>query len=280
MIYIYIMGGLGNQLFQIFTGIAYALTNKIPFKIFYDKPDINKRQNYWESFLNGLKNFTIMSKDVKNILRYNEPFFHYNEIPKINNFMLYGYFQSYKYFEHYYKDIIKFLRLEKQKEDIKNKIEYLKNGKKKVSLHFRLGDYQQLQEYYPILNIQYYINSLYTLKQKVKEEFEVIYFYENNDFKIVLQSIKILKEKFQEINFIDKNDICKEEINDWEEMLIMSICNHNIVANSSFSWWSAYFNNNEGKIVCYPDIWFGEKLKDKNTKDLCPENWYKIKNNL
>ena len=62
-------------------------------------------------------------------------------------------------------------------------------------------------------------------------------------------------------------------MSDWEEMLAMSLCNHNIIANSTFSWWGAYFNSNEDKIVCYPSVWFGPELKNNNTVDLFPEEW-------
>jgi hypothetical protein len=57
----------------------------------------------------------------------------------------------------------------------------------------------------------------------------------------------------------------------------MSCCDHNIIANSSYSWWAAYFNNNSNKIVCYPDKWFGPQLSNHDTKDLCPTTWNKIK---
>lgn len=60
-------------------------------------------------------------------------------------------------------------------------------------------------------------------------------------------------------------------------MLIISLCECNVIANSTFSWWGAYFNTNNDKIVCYPNIWFGNACKDKNNiQDLFPENWIKI----
>ena len=55
----------------------------------------------------------------------------------------------------------------------------------------------------------------------------------------------------------------------------MSSCNHNIIANSSFSWWGAYSNSNSEKIVCYPSVWFGPQCNN-STQDLFPENWNKI----
>jgi len=57
----------------------------------------------------------------------------------------------------------------------------------------------------------------------------------------------------------------------------MSLCNHNIIANSTFSWWGAYLNSNVGNIVCYPEQWFMPEAK-KDTSDLFLEDWVAINN--
>ena len=64
-------------------------------------------------------------------------------------------------------------------------------------------------------------------------------------------------------------------LEDWEQMLFMSLCSHNVIANSTFSWWGAYLNNNLEKLVCYPEEWFGPKAEN-DTSDLFPNDWNKI----
>ena len=74
------------------------------------------------------------------------------------------------------------------------------------------------------------------------------------------------------IEFIPVNT----NIPDWEQMLLMSCCNSNIIANSTFSWWGAYSNPNKDKIICFPAIWFGPSLSHNNIDDMFPNTWFKI----
>jgi hypothetical protein len=70
--------------------------------------------------------------------------------------------------------------------------------------------------------------------------------------------------------FVDVND----EAHSHEDMRLMSLCNHNIIANSSFSWWGAWLNVNPEKVVIAPQKWFSDYKC--NTQDMIPENWIKI----
>lgn len=277
MIYIQLMGGLGNQLFQIFSGIAYALKHNIPFKIINYKHDkvspldnTSLRPTYFKNFLQNLSQYTC---DNINIPIYNEPQITYNEIPYISeDFKLNGYFQSSKYFYSYKQDIIKLIDYSKYKQAVINKFPLITRSKT-IALHFRIGDYAKIPLYHLILPISYYIQSLTLIQSMHKNNtYNVIYFYEKQDRETINTHISQLKHIFPNMTFSEAPD----NFVDWEEMLLMSCCNHTIIANSTFSWWGAYLNENADKIICYPNRWFGPESHIIINKDMCPDNWHKI----
>ena len=98
-----------------------------------------------------------------------------------------------------------------------------------------------------------------------------MYFCEDVDIDNVKQVVNQLKSEFPQFTFVRGENT----LADWEQLLLMSCCHHNIIANSSFSWWAAYFNNYADKLVCYPSVWFGP-CAPHNTSDLCPPDWIKI----
>ena len=280
MITCHLMGGLGNQLFQIFATISYATKHRERFNFLYSEMLVN-RVTYWNTFLVELKAFTHLKLSNAKIVK--EEAFHYQDILPQNlieqngimqkeNIKLYGYFQSYKYFQENYDTICNLIKLEKQKERVIFK--YMQNYKSMISMHFRLGDYKLLQEFHPIMKIEYYKNSIqHIVKKTNNKNLKILYFSEKKDATLVDETINNLITTFPDCIFIKAFDYAE----DWEQMLMMSLCSHNIIANSTFSWWGAYFNSNKNKIVCYPDVWFGPKLIDvNNTRDLFPNDWNKI----
>ena len=277
MIYLFLKGGLGNQLFQIFTLISYSIRENHNY-ILPILPFIQRKNTYWDTLFINLKNNTINNNIFKNIKYnkiYEEKEFNYNELETLDknyNLLLNGYFQSYKYFVNDYKYIYDFLNLNNLKNSV-NPIynNLITNNNITISLHFRLGDYKFCQESLSILTYEYYYKALKYLI-KTNEKYNVLYFCEEDDKVIVESIIFRLKKEYININFIR----CPFDIEDWKQMLLMSLCNNHIIANSTFSWWGAYFNDRE-KIVCYPSIWFGPKLKHHDLKDLFPSDWIEIK---
>jgi hypothetical protein len=290
MITIQLMGGLGNQLFQIFATIAYAFEHSHQFVFPYsDRLLVGRiRQTYWHNFLSNLTIFTtknpvckFSNNDLKSVPVISESGFHYSKIhsvPANNSVSLNGYYQSYKYFETYQDKIYAMILLSNQQKAVRTKYAHYLDGAATISMHFRLGDYKEKQQYHPIMPAAYYesalvhiLNTKYGLDAPVR----ILYFCEAEDNTTVSGIMDYIRSRFSKYS---KLEIVKVEdgMEDWQQLLLMSCCNDNIIANSSFSWWGAYFNQNAGKCVCYPYIWFGPAMGSIHLDDLFPPSWKKI----
>ena len=283
-----LMGGLGNQLFQIAAALAYSIQYDISCVFPYSEELTigQSRPTYWDTFLLELKPYTthytnnlmVTNETLFNLPKYHEPSFEYKQIQRpqhtnTNDFMLSGYFQSYKYFEKYQNDIFDIIRIDAHQYTVKKEYPqyFTENSYKLISIHFRLGDYKHKQEFHPVLCYEYYEKAFELILSNELQKYTILYCCEKEDNDHCLNVINRLKEKFGIHQFIKVDD----EIDDWKQLLIMSCCNINIIANSSFSWWAAYFNSYEDKIVIYPNIWFGHKIHN-NTNDMFPPEWIKI----
>ena len=294
------------QFWFLYTPIFIANTNRTPYwnsffielqqYVYANIPENIKNTSvfkYNEPFFEYKKIPTVVEKEL-----YEK--FQQEEKEKNINIELNGYFQSNKYFEKYKDKIFNLIKIkEKQTEvckNIKNRIDF----ENTISLHFRLGDYKQFPDIHPIVTYKYYVKSIYYILKHgrfdTSKKINILYFHENNidvDIKNVKNIISHLKHIYKNIQFIDIHELLLLEpsqssqssqssqfsqsskkiiYEDWEELLIMSKCNSHIIPNSTFSWWGAYFNDSENKIVTYPNIWFGVNCSH-NTKDLCPETW-------
>lgn len=269
-----LMGGLGNQLFQIFHVIALALERKAQDKPFDFKLPNSKtlynRHTYWDTFLSPLKKYTTDPKEL-NYPVIGEKSFSYNKInTNLVNFKIYGYFQSYKYVQDYMQKIKELIHFDSQQSKVKEDYKSYFSGKPTVSVHFRLGDYKTYQHCHPIMPIEYYINALANLAASTQnQQMDCLYFCEKEDNNTVNKMVEQLKEKIPHLTFIKVAD----SIVDWQQLLLMTLCDYKIIANSSFSWWGAYFT---GGTVYYPAKWFGPGLKDKDVSDMCPLSWTKV----
>ena len=277
-------GGLGNQLFQIFTTIAYSV--KLCRKCTFLYEDFTRgsaiRPTYWNSFLKPIKYMaTFPLPPQPTMIR--EKHFHYEDhdftkIRENQHVNLVGYFQSYKYFDDYRESLFKLIRLEDTRAKVLKMYICLNVGGEKyedvnqlISMHFRIGDYIKYPDMHPILSYDYYYNSLLFIQKNGAPNTNILYFCEDENIEQVNSCIARLQKEFPEFGF----QRGPEMMTDWQQMILMSCCRCNIIANSTFSWFSAYFNVLPDKIVCYPSIWFGKRLAH-STKDLFPAVWNKI----
>lgn len=299
-----IMGGLGNQLFQIFTVIAGALRNKDTFffihhQRLYGHPG-HPRYTHWSTLLRGLRKYLTPSNPVTEKMFqalpiWNEIGFEYHAIPTetvkyTKPLRLHGYFQSEKYFADKYTEVCELMELSKQQTWIKSIYaneswsgDYPGSPTKTrnlVSMHFRIGDCVQNLHIHPLITVDYYCRALsHVATASGVGPISVLVFYEPCDKDIVTNHMTEIRRRIAAAATSATMDIqfhfIRDTIVDWQQMLLMSVCDHNIIANSTFSWWGAYFNANPAKIVCRPSIWFGPGVTH-NTRDLCPETWVNI----
>jgi len=276
------MGGLGNQLFQIFATISYGLEYTCNIVLPYtDQLHTGTvRNTYWNTFLIGCRNMTTYNllhnetnESLMSMPVYNEKSFEYKKIPnpKGPKMLLHGYYQSYKYFVKHWNSIKQMINLDDQQEAIKTDYAELFSTKETISLHFRIGDYVNVQNCHPIMPFQYYYNAICNLTMHKNKNYRILYFCQDIDNQKVSVTINRLSRMFIDIEFVKVSD----DIDDWKQMLIMSVCSHTIIANSTYSWWGAYLNQNDNKMVYYPNKWFGKSLSH-NTSDLFPPNWVNV----
>ena len=140
-------------------------------------------------------------------------------------------------------------------------------NKRAVSCHVRRGDYLK-DPLYGVCTSEYYVKAIDEINRKVSPDLYCVF---SDDVKWCKENLGEIIGKDKEIVFVDWN---KGE-NSFRDMQLMSLCNHNIIANSSFSWWGAWLNNHDDKVVVAPNIWMNKPVVND---PLC-DSWIKIKVN-
>lgn len=204
------------------------------------------------------------------LFNYSERFFwvedskFYDEhVFETRNCVFVGYWQTEKYFKHIRSELLNDFsfhpgdtKFEKMKIELKGHKDY-------VSIHIRRCDYLKNPEIYGDLSAtNYYYNAKKYISTRVNNP---IYVYFSDD-------IQWVKENFKDKNGIYIEENLFDDYQVWYDMCLMSCCANNIIANSSFSWWAAWLNQNENKNIISPEPWF----LNCDMSDIYCEKWIKI----
>lgn len=176
-----------------------------------------------------------------------------------------GQFQS----EEYFKGIENILRdeftlkqpLDSRYKELLDKIKSVQS----VSIHIRRGDFMSVVTNNPLMPVSYYKNAVEYIKEKIPSPHFFIF---SDDIEWAKKNLSFIEQ----IEFVSQPDMC-----DYEELTIMSRCKHNIIGNSTFSWWGAWLNIHPDKIVISPKNWLGDTERNKiYVSHLLPESWIQI----
>ncbi len=289
MIISHIIGGLGNQMFQYATGRALSLKHKQPLLL-----DISGFADYGLHQGFELQRIFVCpinianATDGRNVLGWRanplikrllvrtrlamfrnrhfivEPHFQYwagiQDIPPST--YLIGYWQSEKYFQES-ADIIRADFAFKLPLSIKNaELVQQISQVNAVSLHVRRGDYVHnpvTLAIHGLCTLNYYQAAIQSIVESVPQPHFFIF---SDDIAWVKANLKM--------DFPSHYITHNQGAESYNDMRLMSLCQHHIIANSSFSWWGAWLNPSPNKIVIAPKQWFAD---DKNISDLLPPNW-------
>lgn len=185
----------------------------------------------------------------------------------LHNTYYYGYFQKFQFYKEYEKILMKTFQFDTEKISEKAlELSRRLGEENSVSLHIRKGDYVndiKTKSVFFNLDMEYYNNAINHLSQTHK----------NLKFYIFSDDIKWVAENFNPKDVI--YEIVELNIPDkpWEDMFLMTKCKHNIIANSTFSWWGAFLNLNPLKNVIAPRNWYYDVYKNQNAMKIYPEKW-------
>ncbi len=278
MITVSLVGGLGNQMFQY--AAARALAERTSTKVIIDLSwfdqdfDANTTPRHYELACFSLDatamkyTSTAREKLQRRLAKqYMEPHFHYdkNFVKLSKNTILNGYFQSEKYFNDIREILLQdFSWIKKPEGRNKELLEQIQQDSSSVSMHVRRGDYvsnENAAKFHGLTGVDYYKAAVKELTKHFKMANLYVF---SDDPEWCKKNLKFT----QQTTYISHNT------DGSEDMRLMKTCRHNIIANSSFSWWGAWLNENPNKIVIAPKQWFSHP--ESNTKDVIPESWQKL----
>lgn len=287
-------GGLGNQMFQFACGRAFSLRSgtellmdettlldgqkngKVTprhyelgiFTLGHNRATAKQRRQFFPE--------NIVRKGLRKIFNYNPVITEGSNaindflVKKTSNAFLRGYWQSEKYFQRIEKTIRKDLEFSASKSEQTKAWAEKINASTAVSVHIRRGDYaenEHTKNFHGLLGISYYEKAMSVIEQQKINNLKYYFFSDDAEW-VKKEIIKDNKNYF----FIGHNT----GADNWQDMYLMSCCKHHIIANSSFSWWGAWLNTDENKMVIAPKNWFAHTAANDQTRELIPMSWHRI----
>jgi hypothetical protein len=290
MIITHLIGGLGNQLFQYAMARRIAYKNDITLKLdisnfamykirefkldkFNIVAEIATQEEIWRFKKNRYKIFSKLFYVYNSILPFTsrtyikERFFYYDpDTNKLSDdIYLEGHWPSEKYFRDIkhiiYKEFTLKSEMDTYHQNLKKQIENVES----VSVHIRRGDYISnpiVNQIHGTCSLDYYYNAMKVITKKIVNPHFFIF---SDDPEWVYENFKIP---------YTTTIVRRDDQKDYEDLLLMSKCKNHIIANSSFSWWGAWLNPREDKLVISPAKWY--RGADYDTRDLLPDSWITI----
>ncbi len=301
MITVSLIGGLGNQMFQYAAGKALAARHGVPlaldvsgFRNYALRPFLLDRlqvpeadavsassapaakapdrfaRSLWRQRADRLLAFAGLPKSAMSLGEYREPHFHFD--PAFERLgpqtALFGYFQSERYFASIAENLADWFSTREPLGDAAAAVlTRIERSQMPISVHVRRGDYLKpgTAEFHGILGELYYREALRRLEDTIGRDAELFVFSDD------------AAAAEQVLNFVSRSrlvHVCGDPKCPWEDMALMARCRHHVIANSSFSWWGAWLNRWQDKVVIAPHAWFAlGELSKQNTGDLYPPGW-------
>lgn len=284
-----ICGGLGNQMFQYALAVALKEAKKTE-EVYIDYSVMRGYPHHEGYLLDKIFNTDIPQAPISKIITVGWPLPYYriwqigskilpvrksmvldrsgdafrSDVFDNRDMLLDGYWQSPLYFDKYSSAIRKSFEFRNSDCNPRN-IDFINKikGKVSVSLHVRRGDYLSYSSITGVCSVDYYNKAIKLIKKMINPDLFVVFSDDQcwcrENLSDVLSACSI---------FVDWN----RGIESYRDMQLMSYCSHNIIANSSFSWWGAWLNRNPTKIVIAPSQW----MNYDGWKDILPDSWMKI----
>jgi hypothetical protein len=254
-------GQLGNQMFQIAATVAHAFKNRAK-PVFPDliyKKQYGIETNYQHVFFR--LDTTLLSGPRDHYIQQE---YHYSPLPFQGTMSIEGFFQSEKFFKDYRTEVLELFQPSKAiLEKLQNRYPHILSHEKSVAVHVRMYK-DTTPDFHPFVKWDYILKGMELFDP---ESLFVIF---SDQIELTEKILTKLCPK-KNLVFISKNP-------HYLDLYLMSFCKHQIISNSSFSWWGAYLNPNPNKIVIAPDTqrWFGPNYP-WNTQDILPKGWLEIK---